>query len=160
MFIIIAFQSSSGGNFEIYTVDVEDALRGGGGSGPRRLTENRAVDLWPSWAAAPHRASYPGQTPPDRPRRFLPRGLSLWKRGLFSRAGVVRSYTRKGREVCPLATKRLYCFGLPRLWPLAVDRSSPQPPLCPPRLPRSPLRQPAPNCRPGRPPRCCLQRPR
>jgi len=49
----IAFQSSSQGGFEIYTIDVEDALQGNGSSVVRRLTENRATDLWPSWGPAP-----------------------------------------------------------------------------------------------------------
>lgn len=45
----IVFQSSSAGNFEIYTIDVEGVLRGRDGSGARRLTDNRAEDFWPSW---------------------------------------------------------------------------------------------------------------
>ncbi|MBN1136556.1 MAG: PD40 domain-containing protein [Anaerolineae bacterium] len=49
----IAFQSSSEGNFEIYTIHVEDALQGSGGAAPWRLTENRAADLWPSWGPVP-----------------------------------------------------------------------------------------------------------
>ncbi|MGD8793757.1 MAG: C45 family autoproteolytic acyltransferase/hydrolase [Anaerolineae bacterium] len=55
----IVFQSSSEGNFEIYAIDVERALQGSGGFGPRRLTENHAADLWPSWrlAATPESSS-------------------------------------------------------------------------------------------------------
>jgi Tol biopolymer transport system component len=60
----IAFQSSSEGSFEIYAIDVEDALQTNGGSGLRRLTENRAADLWPSWGPAPGSGLYLGQTPP------------------------------------------------------------------------------------------------
>jgi Tol biopolymer transport system component len=60
----IAFQSSSAGNFEIYVIDVEDTLQGGGDSGLQRLTENRATDLWPSWGPAPGSGLYLGQIPP------------------------------------------------------------------------------------------------
>lgn len=60
----IAFQSSSQGNFEIYTIDVENALQGSESSGLRRLTENHAADLWPSWGPAPGNGLYLGQTPP------------------------------------------------------------------------------------------------
>jgi Tol biopolymer transport system component/imidazolonepropionase-like amidohydrolase len=48
----IAFQSSSEGNFEIYTIDAEEALQQGAGASPRRLTDNPAGDLWPSWGPA------------------------------------------------------------------------------------------------------------
>jgi WD40 repeat protein len=60
----IAFQSSGEGNFEIYAIDVEDALKASGGSAPRRLTDNRGADLWPSWGPAPGSGLYLGQTPP------------------------------------------------------------------------------------------------
>ena len=43
----IAFQSSSDGDFEIYTVNVEEALQGEGSV--QQLTDNRAGDFWPSW---------------------------------------------------------------------------------------------------------------
>ena len=46
----IAFQSSRDGDFEIYTVNVEEALRGEGSA--RQLTDNRAGDFWPSWGPA------------------------------------------------------------------------------------------------------------
>jgi len=50
----IVFQSSSEGTFEIYTIYyVKDALEGSGRSTPRRLTQNDAADLWPSWGALP-----------------------------------------------------------------------------------------------------------
>jgi formylglycine-generating enzyme required for sulfatase activity len=49
----IVFQSSRDGDFEIYALDVDDALQSREGAVPRRLTENRAGDLWPSWGRAP-----------------------------------------------------------------------------------------------------------
>ncbi len=45
----VVFQSSWEGNFEIYTLNVEDALQGSEGPRPRRLTNTRAGDFWPSW---------------------------------------------------------------------------------------------------------------
>jgi Tol biopolymer transport system component len=54
----IAFQSSQDGDFEIYTIDVDDAIQGGEGAGPTQLTDNQAGDLWPSWG--PARAPEPG----------------------------------------------------------------------------------------------------
>ncbi|MFZ5919396.1 MAG: TolB family protein, partial [Chloroflexota bacterium] len=48
----IVFQSNSEGSFEIYAIAVEDALQESGRSSPRRLTENRAADLWPCWGPA------------------------------------------------------------------------------------------------------------
>jgi TolB protein len=44
----IAFQSSSQGNFEIYTLNVEDALRDASVTS-RRLTNSPAADMWPAW---------------------------------------------------------------------------------------------------------------
>jgi len=51
----IVFQSSRDGNFEIYTLNVEDALQEIGGSGSQRLTDVRAGDFWPSWGPAASR---------------------------------------------------------------------------------------------------------
>jgi Tol biopolymer transport system component len=53
----IVFQSSSTGNFEIYTVDVEDVLQGKADAGPRRLTDNHAGDFWPAWGPSPGAAA-------------------------------------------------------------------------------------------------------
>ena len=53
----IAFQSSSDGNFEIYTINVDNALQGSEGPGSQRLTDNQLGDLWPSWGpAAPQKS--------------------------------------------------------------------------------------------------------
>jgi Tol biopolymer transport system component len=48
----IAFQSSHDGDFEVYTINVQEAIQGGEGSGLRQLTDNQAGDLWPSWGPA------------------------------------------------------------------------------------------------------------
>jgi len=45
----IAYQSSNDGDFEIYAVEVESALRGDDGFRPVQLTDNEVGDLWPSW---------------------------------------------------------------------------------------------------------------
>jgi TolB protein len=49
----IVFQSSRDGNFEIYTVSVEEALRGAEGPCCQRLTSHAAGDFWPSWGRVP-----------------------------------------------------------------------------------------------------------
>jgi len=59
----IAFQSSSDGNFEIYTINVEDALQESGSVGSQRLTDNPKGDLWPSWGPA----AFQGAGEPDGP---------------------------------------------------------------------------------------------
>ena len=45
----IAYQSDDDGDFEIYAVNVAEALAGTGGSNPIKLTDNKAGELWPSW---------------------------------------------------------------------------------------------------------------
>jgi len=45
----IAYQSSNDGDFEIYAVKVEEALRGSDGFSPVQLTDNEVGELWPSW---------------------------------------------------------------------------------------------------------------
>lgn len=45
----IAYQTSQDGNFEIYLVNVEDALRLKNNATFLRLTDNLAGDLWPAW---------------------------------------------------------------------------------------------------------------
>jgi len=47
----IAYQSSNDGDFEIYAVEVEEALRGNDGFHPLQLTDNEVGDLWPSWGS-------------------------------------------------------------------------------------------------------------
>ena len=47
--IWIAYQSSSDGDFEIYAINVEEALQGDEGFNPLQLTDNQVGDLWPSW---------------------------------------------------------------------------------------------------------------
>lgn len=47
--IWIAYQSSSDGDFEIYAINVEEALQGNAGFNPLQLTDNQVGDLWPSW---------------------------------------------------------------------------------------------------------------
>jgi TolB protein len=54
----IVFQSSRGGNFDIYAIDVQAALEPSQGAAPRQLTENRAADLWPSWGSVPGSGLY------------------------------------------------------------------------------------------------------
>ena len=51
----IAFQSSRDGNFEIYSLRVEDALRGDGTAEPQRLTDGTGDDYWPDWTRGGHR---------------------------------------------------------------------------------------------------------
>ena len=48
----IVFQSNRDGNFEIYVMNVADALQGSDGDDQRRLTDNRAGDFWPTWRPA------------------------------------------------------------------------------------------------------------
>jgi len=43
----IAFQSNHDGDFEIYTLNVEEALQGKGSA--RQLTDNGVGDFWPAW---------------------------------------------------------------------------------------------------------------
>lgn len=47
----IAFQTSHDGDFEIFIVNVDEALQTGDDYSLLRLTDNLAGDLWPSWAA-------------------------------------------------------------------------------------------------------------
>lgn len=74
----IAYQSSSDGDFEIYAINVVDALEGKGGFNPQQLTNNHVGDFWPSWGvrrarhdrlpAAPVPRTSPGATPRRGPR--------------------------------------------------------------------------------------------
>ena len=50
----IAYQSSSDGDFEIYAINVEEALQGDDGFNPLQLTNNQVGDLWPSWGGVVH----------------------------------------------------------------------------------------------------------
>ena len=50
----IAYQSSSDGDFEIYAINVEEALQGNDGIDPLQLTNNQVGDLWPSWGEVVH----------------------------------------------------------------------------------------------------------
>ena len=45
----IAYQSDDDGDFEIYAINVAEALAGEAGSTPIKLTDNHVGDLWPSW---------------------------------------------------------------------------------------------------------------
>ncbi len=45
----IVFQSTRDGNFEIYTLNVEEALQGANTTASRRLTNHWAGDYWPAW---------------------------------------------------------------------------------------------------------------
>jgi len=45
----IAYQSSEDGDFEIYIINVDEALQGNGDFTPLQLTDNYVGDLWPSW---------------------------------------------------------------------------------------------------------------
>ena len=45
----ISYQSSNDGDFEIYAINVAEALRGKSSLTPVQLTENQVGDLWPSW---------------------------------------------------------------------------------------------------------------
>jgi TolB protein len=47
--IWIAFQSSADGDFEIYALNVEEALQMQTEAVPLQLTDNTIGDLWPSW---------------------------------------------------------------------------------------------------------------
>jgi hypothetical protein len=75
----IVFQSSRDGNFEIYTLNVEDVLQGRPDSKPRRLTHTRAGDFWPSWgpAARPN----PGSMRLEKGSQSFP-SVPTWKIGL------------------------------------------------------------------------------
>ena len=53
--IWIAYQSSSDGDFEIYAINVDEALQGIDGFHPLQLTDNQVGDLWPSWMGVVHR---------------------------------------------------------------------------------------------------------
>ena len=46
----IAFESNRGGNYDIYIMNVADALQGTDGSGLTRLTSNPSHDVAPSWS--------------------------------------------------------------------------------------------------------------
>lgn len=50
----IAYQSSNDGDFEIYAINVEEALEGNDGFNPLQLTNNQVGDLWPSWGGVVH----------------------------------------------------------------------------------------------------------
>jgi Tol biopolymer transport system component len=48
----LAYQSSNDGDFEIYVINVDEALQGKLGFNPIQLTDNSVGDLWPSWIPA------------------------------------------------------------------------------------------------------------
>lgn len=48
----IAYQSSNDGDFEIYAIDVDEALQGNEDFIPLQLTDNQVGDLWPSWGSS------------------------------------------------------------------------------------------------------------
>jgi Tol biopolymer transport system component len=50
----IVYQSSDDGDFEIYAINVEEALEGNDGFNPLQLTNNQVGDLWPSWGGVVH----------------------------------------------------------------------------------------------------------
>ena len=49
----IAFQSERDGNYEIYVMDIGDALQGTDGGNLVRLTDHPAGDYAPAWSPAP-----------------------------------------------------------------------------------------------------------
>lgn len=50
----ITYQSSNDGDFEIYAINIEEALEGNAGVNPLQLTNNQVGDLWPSWEGIVH----------------------------------------------------------------------------------------------------------